>query len=133
VPLVEWFLFHHVDSPEGSLVVAQSEVDVPFAIKRVYFLHSIPPTQVRGKHAHKALTQIAVAVKGSCSFHLDDGHDQADVKLDSPSRGIILHPNIWREMYDFTPDCVLLILASAHFDEADYIRDYEAFKHAARR
>ena len=130
--LVEWFTFQHVDGPEGSIVVAQGEVDVPFAIKRVYFLYGIPPRQVRGKHAHKALTQIAVAVKGGCKFRLDNGTNSAEVTLDNPRRGIVLHPNIWREMYEFTEDCVLLILASAHFDDDDYIRDYEAFKNAAR-
>ena len=131
--LVDWFNFQHIDGPTGSIVVGQSGIDVPFTIQRVYFLHGVPPNQVRGKHAHKALTQIAVAVAGSCCFHLDDGREKAEVKLDNPRRGIIVHPNTWREMYDFTPDCVLLVLASAHFDENDYIRDYETFKNAAGR
>lgn len=131
--LVEWFTFQHVDGPEGSLVVAQGELDVPFAIKRVYYLHGVPPHQIRGKHAHKALTQIAVAVAGGCTFRLDDGATTEEVRLDNPHRGIVIRPNMWRDMYDFTEDCVLLVLASERFDESDYIRDYEAFKNATRR
>jgi UDP-2-acetamido-3-amino-2,3-dideoxy-glucuronate N-acetyltransferase len=128
VPLVEHFELQHIDAATGSIVVAQGERDLPFAIKRVYFLHSVPADQTRGLHAHKTLVQLAVCVKGSCRFHLDDGRDSADVVLSSPHHGIVIRPMLWREMSHFSSDCVLLVLASEHYDEADYIRSYEEFK-----
>ena len=131
--LVERFAFQHIDSPTGSIVVAHGERDVPFAIRRVYYLHGIPSGQRRGAHAHKTLTQIAVCVAGRCTFRLDDGRDSAEVVLDNPHEGLIIRPKMWRDMYDFSADCVLLVLASEPYDEADYIRDYEEFKRAYAR
>lgn len=126
--LVERFAFQHVDSATGSIVIAQGERDVPFPIRRVYFLHGVPARQARGAHAHKRLTQIAVCAKGRCRFHLDNGRETADVVLSSPHEGIVLRPMLWREMSEFSPDCVLLVLASDYYDESDYIRSYEEFK-----
>jgi dTDP-4-dehydrorhamnose 3,5-epimerase-like enzyme len=133
MPVVERFHFQHIDSATGSIVVAQGERDVPFAIKRIYFLHSVPPAQTRGLHAHKTLTQIAVCVRGSCKIRLDNGRETADVVLSSPHEGILIRPMLWREMSEFSEDCVLLVLASDHYDEADYIRNYEDFKNAFAR
>ncbi len=128
--LVERFAFQHVASPTGSIVIAHGERDVPFAIRRVYYLYGVPPTQRRGAHAHKKLIQIAVCVHGSCRFRLDNGSETAEVQLTSPHEGIVIRPMIWRDMYDFSEDCVLLVLASEPYDESDYIRNYEEFRHA---
>ena len=130
MPLVERFEFHHVDGAAGSIVIAQSELDVPFPIRRVYFLHGVPATQVRGAHAHRKLIQIAVCARGSCRFRLDNGIETATVELSSPHEGIVIRSMVWREMSDFSDDCVLLVLASEHYDEGDYIRSYEEFKNA---
>lgn len=130
MPLIEPYQFQHQVNPEGSIIVAQGELDVPFPIRRMYFLHSVPPGQVRGRHSHKALTQIAVCAQGSCRFRLDNGSESAELLLDRPDQGIIIRPMIWREMFDFSPGCVLLVLASEHYDESDYIRDYDEFKRA---
>jgi dTDP-4-dehydrorhamnose 3,5-epimerase-like enzyme len=131
--LVERFQFQHIDSAAGSIVVAQGERDVPFPIRRIYYLHSVPATQTRGLHAHKRLTQIAVCVRGSCRFRLDNGHETEDVVLSNPHEGIIIRPMLWREMSEFSEDCVLLVLASDHYDEGDYIRSYAEFKNAVAR
>ena len=111
----------------GSLVVVEARKDIPFEIKRVYYIFDTKMDVRRGFHAHKELEQIAVCVAGSCKFHLDDGSETAEVQLDSPSKGLYIGKMIWREMYDFTPDCVLMVLASEHYREADYIRVYEEF------
>lgn len=112
----------------GSLVVIEGNKDIPFDIKRVYYIFATKMDIRRGFHAHKELEQIAVCVAGSCKFHLDDGHATAEVVLDSPSKGLYVGKMIWREMYDFTPDCVLIVLASAFYDERDYIRSYADFR-----
>jgi dTDP-4-dehydrorhamnose 3,5-epimerase len=125
-------LQHHVH-PSGSLVVAQSELGVPFAIRRTYFVYGVPEDQLRGRHAHKTLTQLALCARGRCRFRLDDGHETAELLLDRPNLGIILRPMVWHEMFDFSDDCVLLVLASAHYDEGDYIRDYNEFKRAVAK
>ena len=81
----------------------------------------------RGYHAHKALQQILIAIHGSCEIHLDDGNDTAEVVLDKPYEGLYLSNNVWREMYDFSDDAVLMVLASEYYDENDYIRNYHDF------
>lgn len=112
----------------GSLVVVEGNKDIPFEIKRVYYIFDTKMDVRRGFHAHKELEQIAVCVAGSCKFHLDDGKDQREVTLNSPSKGLYVGKRVWREMYDFSPDCVLMVLASEHYFESDYIREYEDFK-----
>lgn len=88
---------------------------------------------VRGKHAHKELHQVLFCVAGACTIHLDDGKEKIDVRLDKPSRGLLIGPGMWREMYDFTPGAVLMVLASEYYDESDYIRDYDAFLQSVRK
>ncbi|MCY1560837.1 TDP-4-oxo-6-deoxy-alpha-D-glucose-3,4-oxoisomerase [compost metagenome] len=81
----------------------------------------------RGFHAHRKLEQVAVCLSGSCSFLLDDGLNKQTLKLASPAQGLRIEPMVWHEMYDFSADCVLMVIASEHYDESDYIRDYEQF------
>lgn len=111
----------------GSLVALEANKTVPFDIKRVYYIFGTKADVARGFHAHKALKQVAVCVTGSCRMLLDDGKHQEEVWLNSPTKGLVIEGLVWREMHDFTPDCVLLVLASEHYDEADYIRDYDDF------
>ncbi|RRS06916.1 WxcM-like domain-containing protein [Pseudoalteromonas sp. J010] len=112
----------------GALVSIEQNKNIPFKIKRVYYIYDTQKSVVRGLHAHKELKQVAIALKGSCKFILDDGNERAEVLLDSPSSGLLIDSCIWREMHDFTDDCVLLVIASEHYDEGDYIRDYTQFK-----
>ena len=111
----------------GSLIAIEASIDVPFAIARVYYVYATTPGTTRGLHAHRALNQLAVAVAGSCTMLLDDGTNKVSVRLDDPSVGLTMGPMIWREMSDFSPDCVLMVLADQVYDEADYIRDYADF------
>ena len=101
--------------------------DLPFEIKRVYYIYDTLPGVRRGYHAHRCLQQILVCVHGSCKIHLDDGCETAEVLLDKPYEGLYISNDTWREMYDFSEGAVLLVLASEHYDEADYIRDYQQF------
>lgn len=117
----------HGDS-RGKLVALEENKDIPFEVKRVYYIYDTVSNVVRGKHAHKDLQQILVCVHGSCRIRLDNGHDVEEILLDKPDEGIYISNNIWREMYDFSEDAVLLVLASNVYDESDYIRDYNEFK-----
>ena len=125
--LVQLISFPALGDDRGSLVALEGEKTVPFAIQRVYYLFGTKLDVSRGFHAHKKLQQVAVCVTGRCRMVLDDGQKREEVWLDSSIKGVSLPPMVWHEMHDFSPDCVLLVLASEHYDEADYIRNYEDF------
>lgn len=111
----------------GSLIALESSRNVPFDIARVYYIYGTQTGVPRGFHAHRALRQWAICVAGSCTLVIDDGRERQSVVLDTPSRALEIGPMIWREMRDFSPDAVLLVLASKAYEERDYIRDYETF------
>lgn len=111
----------------GSLIALESFKNIPFEIKRVYYVFGTKEGVRRGCHAHKKLKQVAVCVSGSCKFLLDDGREKIIIELNRPDEGIFIESMIWREMYDFSPDCVLLVLANEYYDENDYIREYDNF------
>lgn len=111
----------------GNLVPLEAKGDIPFDIKRVYYIWGTNHDVVRGHHAHRKLEQVIICIAGSCDFILDDGHKKETVHLDSPNQGLYLKHNIWREFTNFSPDCVIVVLASEHYDESDYIRDYNVF------
>ena len=124
--------FTALGDARGRLVAIEGASDVPFAIARVYYVYATTPGVTRGFHAHRALNQLAVAVAGSCTMLLDDGANKVSVRLDDPAVGLTMGSMIWREMSDFSDDCVLMVLADAVYDEADYIRDYNDFLALAR-
>ncbi len=111
----------------GQLVAIEQLKDIPFKIERVYYLYETRDGVRRGFHAHKELEQILVCVHGSCKILLDDGSNKRDVVLNKPNEGLYIPNSIWREMYDFSPDAVLLVLASNLYNENDYIRNYDEF------
>lgn len=111
----------------GSLVALESYKNIPFDIKRVYYIFGTKSGVVRGLHAHKNLMQVLICLKGSCRVVLDDGSIKEQVVLNTPNQGLLVENIIWREMHDFSADCVLLVLASENYDENDYIRDYGEF------
>lgn len=111
----------------GSLVALESAAEVPFEIKRVYYIFGTQKNVVRGRHAHRKLKQIIFCPHGSCDFILDDGKERRTLRLGSPNRGLYLKSNIWREFTNFSEGCVVMVLASEHYDETDYIRDYDQF------
>jgi dTDP-4-dehydrorhamnose 3,5-epimerase-like enzyme len=100
---------------------------VPFDIKRVYYIYHTEQGVSRGYHAHKQLKQVAICVAGKCRMVLDDGKTREEAWLDCPTKGLVIEDMVWREMHDFSKDCVLLVLATEHYDESDYIRDYSDF------
>ncbi len=111
----------------GQLIAIEAMKDLPFEVKRVYYIYDTLANVRRGFHAHRNLQQILICVHGSCMIHLDDGTDTAEVLLDKPYEGLYIANDMWREMYDFSEGAVLLVLASEYYDEADYIRKYEDF------
>ena len=111
----------------GSLVSLEEQKNIPFPIKRVYYMFDTKDKVRRGFHAHKQLKQLAIVLKGSCRFLLDDGKEKIEMLLDNPAQGLYIESFIWREMFDFSDDCVLMVLADAFYDESDYVRDYEEF------
>ena len=130
-------LIQLVDIPQhgdarGQLAVAELGGALPFAVRRVYWIHCTKPGVSRGFHAHKQLHQLCVCVAGSVRLSLFDGRREESVVLDSSAKGLLIGPGLWREMHDFSPDCVLMVFADAEYDEADYIRDRDQFiRHVA--
>ena len=112
---------------EGNLIALESFKEIPFEIKRVYYIYGTPKNITRGKHAHKKLEQVIVCVSGSCDFIFDNGEKREKVTLDSPNKGIYIKNNIWREFTNFSSNCVIMVLASELYSESDYIRNYDDF------
>ncbi|ELX4138970.1 TPA: WxcM-like domain-containing protein [Vibrio vulnificus] len=131
--LIRWIDFPVIGDERGSLVALEANKLIPFDIKRVYYLFGMQPDLPRGFHAHKALVQVAVCLKGSCEILMDDGQEKESVKLSSPSQGLVIDVMQWHEMSNFSEDCVLLVFASDVYDETDYIREYEQFIKAVSR
>ncbi len=111
----------------GSLVSIERNSGLPFDIKRVYYIFGTSQGVTRGCHAHRNLDQVLIALAGSCKILVNDGHREETIELSRASVGLRIRNFIWREMYDFSPGCVLLVLASAEYDESDYIRSFDRF------
>jgi dTDP-4-dehydrorhamnose 3,5-epimerase-like enzyme len=126
--LINFIEFTELGDDRGALVALEANKTIPFAIKRLYYIFDTKAGVARGFHAHKALKQVAVCVRGRCKMVLDDGKTREEVWLDSPCRGLVIEEMIWREMHEFSDDCVLLVIANELYDEADYIRSYTEFK-----
>lgn len=125
--LFRWVNLPPLGDERGSLVALEAGKSVPFEIKRVYYLFATKNGVSRGFHAHKKLQQMAVCVAGKCRMVLDDGHTREEAWLDSPTKGLLVNDLVWHEMHDFSSDCVMLVLASEHYDESDYLRNYAEF------
>ena len=125
--LIKTVSFKPLGDERGSLIALEGNKSVPFDIKRVYYIFDTKEGVSRGFHAHLNLKQVAVCVTGSCRFVLDNGRQREEVVLDKSTIGLLINDLTWREMYDFSPDCVLMVLASEYYDESDYIRDYNEF------
>jgi dTDP-4-dehydrorhamnose 3,5-epimerase-like enzyme len=125
--LIHLFELKTLGDERGHLNVLENSRNIPFDIKRVYYLTGTLPGVPRGFHAHKQLRQVAVCVSGSCKMKMDDGTQREEVLLDAPNKAIFIDKMIWHEMHEFSSDCVLLVLADDFYDEQDYIRDYSVF------
>lgn len=125
--LIKLIQFPLLGDERGSLIALESGAQVPFEIRRVYYIFRTMPGVARGFHAHKRLRQVAICVSGKCRMVLDDGNRREEVWLDSPDKGLLIDSFMWREMHDFSADAVLMVLASDLYDEKDYIRNYDDF------
>ena len=121
------YVFQPHGDDRGQLVALEEFIDIPFEIKRVYYMYETGEGVRRGFHAHKSLEQILICIHGTCKILLDNGFEKKVVPLEKPYEGLYISNDMWREMYDFSPDAVLLVLASDLYDESDYIRDYDEF------
>lgn len=121
------YTFQQHGDERGMLVAVEELKDIPFEIKRIYYVYDTKDGVRRGYHAHKSLEQILICVHGSCKILLDNGKEQKEVILEKPYEGLYVPNNMWREMYDFSEDAVLMVLASSYYDKEDYIRDYQEF------
>lgn len=113
--------------PRGNLTVAEGMEKVPFEIKRAYWVYDVPAGESRGGHAHKRLQQLVIALSGSFTVTLDDGHERRTILLNHPWQGLLIDVNTWRTLDDFSSGAVCLVLASEHFEEEDYIYEYDEF------
>ena len=116
-----------ITDPRGNLTFAEAQSMVPFYIKRAYWVYDVPAGESRGGHAHKRLKQFVVALSGSFHVTLDNGHEKKTVLLNHPYQGLLIDINTWRTLDDFSSGAVCLVLASEHYDEDDYIYDYDEF------
>tara|TARA_B000000532_G_C18654081_1_gene313866 strand:+ start:79 stop:519 length:441 start_codon:yes stop_codon:yes gene_type:complete len=118
-----------IDSHDGKLSVAESDIDIPFKIKRVYYIYDFDSNKsIRGYHAHKTLEQVLFCISGSFTLKLFDGINYYEEKMNKPNIGLFIGKYIWHTMHNFSDNCIILVLASEHFDETDYIRDFNNFK-----
>ncbi|MCE9925856.1 FdtA/QdtA family cupin domain-containing protein [Aeromonas media] len=124
---INFIQFQTHGDDRGSLISLEQEKNIPFEIQRIYYIFNTKEGVRRGFHAHKKLKQIAIVISGSCRFVLDDGKERIDILMDNPGQGLYIDSFIWREMYNFSEDCVLLVIADKRYEEVDYIRSYEEF------
>ena len=118
-----------IDSHDGKLSVAESDIDIPFNIKRVYYIYDFDSNKsIRGYHAHKTLEQVLFCISGSFTLKLFDGINYYEEKMNKPNIGLFIGKYMWHTMHNFSDNCIILVLASEHFDETDYIRDFNNFK-----
>ena len=112
----------------GNITIIEGENNIPFPIRRIYYLYDIPGGESRGGHAHKELHQLIVAASGSFDVLLDDGQNKKIVKLNRPNYGLLVVPGIWRELFEFSSGAICMVLASHKYDEKDYLREYLEFQ-----
>lgn len=125
--LYQMLEFGDLGDERGKLVVLEGERDIPFAIQRVFYIYGSDPEVIRGRHANRVSEFVLVNVAGQSKVRVTDGQREEIVALTRPMQGIYLPRMVWKDMYDFSPDSVLLVLASTHYDAAEYIRDYDSY------
>jgi dTDP-4-dehydrorhamnose 3,5-epimerase-like enzyme len=125
--LIDLVEFKVLGDERGNLVSLEGNRNIPFDIKRIYYIYGTIENVSRGFHAHVNLQQIVICTSGSCRFLIDDGETKEEIVLNSPSQGLFIDGIKWREMHNFSEDCVLMVLASEYYNEQDYIRDYNEF------
>ncbi|MBC2580268.1 FdtA/QdtA family cupin domain-containing protein [Clostridium sp. DJ247] len=121
------YTFDEIFDNRGVLVAIEQIKNIPFDIRRIYYMYNVDKNISRGFHAHKTLEQVLICINGRCKILLDNGREKETLVLDKKNLGLHIGPGIWREMFQFSKDAILLVLASDYYDENDYIRNYEEF------
>lgn len=119
--------FNEMGDERGNLVVIEGNQDIPFPIKRVFYMYGSDPDIIRGQHANRHSSFVLVNVSGTSKVRITDGSEELIVTLDKPRMGIYIPPMYWKDMYDFSSDSVLLVLSDEHYDGNEYIRDYSEY------
>ena len=120
--------FTDLGDERGKLVVVEGEQHIPFAIQRVFYIYGSDSEVVRGQHANRESEFVLINVGGTSKVRIDNGHSEAIIELNKPMMGLYIPTMVWKDMYDFSEDSILLVLASTHYDGKEYIRDYEEYK-----
>lgn len=120
--------FPELGDERGNLVVIEGGIQIPFDIQRVFYIYGSDDTVVRGQHANKKTEFVLINVSGTSKVRVDDGKEERIIELNKPKMGLYLDKMLWKDMYDFSPDSVLICLANTHYDGEEYIRDYEDYK-----
>ena len=123
------FQFQDFGDERGRLVVIEGEKTVPFDIKRVFYIYGSDSTVVRGQHANRISEFVLINVAGQSKVKINDGKEEITITLDKPMMGVYIPRMLWKEMYDFSPDSVLLVLARTWYDGSEYIRNYNDYIH----
>ncbi len=119
--------FGDLGDERGKLVVIEGESAIPFEIKRVFYIYDSDATVMRGQHANRESEFVLINVSGTSKVRIDDGKEEDIIELNRPMMGLYIPKMVWKDMYDFSEDSVLLVLASTHYDASEYIRDYDEY------
>lgn len=119
--------FPELGDERGNLVVIEGGIQIPFDIKRIFYIYGSDDTVVRGQHANRQSEFVLINVSGTSKVRVDDGYEERIIELNKPKMGIYLDKMVWKDMYDFSPDSVLIVLANTHYDGNEYIRDYDEY------
>lgn len=120
-------IFKEMGDERGNLVVVEGEKDIPFPIRRVFYMYGSDSNIVRGKHANRRSSFVLINIGGTSKVRITDGRDELTVQLDKPRMGVYIPPMYWKDMYDFSADSVLLVLSDEYYDDTEYIRDYDEY------
>lgn len=120
--------FADLGDERGKLVVVEGARDIPFQIQRVFYIYGSDSEVIRGQHANRESEFVLINVGGTSKVRIDNGHSEAVIELNKPMMGLYIPTMVWKDMYDFSEDSILLVLASTHYDGKEYIRDYEEYK-----
>lgn len=119
--------FKELGDERGNLIVIEGGRDIPFEIKRAFYMYGAQGETIRGQHANRNSSFVLINVGGTSKVRIDNGTEERIIELDRPKMGLYIRPMIWKDMYDFSKDSVLLVLSDKHYDEEEYIREYERF------
>lgn len=119
--------FGDLGDERGKLVVVEGDMDIPFEIKRVFYIYGSDSSVIRGQHANRDSEFVLINVSGSSKVRVDNGFEEEIIELNRPRMGLYLPTMVWKDMYDFSEDSVLLVLANTHYDGNEYIRDYDEY------